>query len=236
MGIRLHKTLGYGFVASPEIFDKKITSIVELKRYESSVSEYKEFLLRKYPDSTTLEAQLSDLAHFNTTFQGKEDYTGANFVSFCYELSDGQAAVVIIPALAVDDWRQDESPMDYAEHAYARQKKPSLPAMENTVKVLTEGPFPFDGSWMDKATGKHMKNYDPTLFTYLQEKDVKGNLSRMDRERFLAIYSATSFQRARGKIIPEVPQSVKDVAEWLQIFTDVNDWKLLRPTILTEWS
>lgn len=235
MGIRIHKALGYGLVATPEVFATQVNNS-RVGFRQKTLASYKAFLQEKYADSQTQDAQMSDLAHFGTTFLNKESYTGANFIASCSELNDGQEVIVLIPALTVDDWVQNESALDYAEVDYACQNDASLPFMQNSVKILEAGQFPFEGMWMDATTGESVRRYDPAIFKYMQTHDSEGNpVTNIEKSRLFSPEGA-SFREARKNIVPEVPHSIRDIAEWLQIFKQPADWKLLRPMILTEWS
>lgn len=152
---------------------------------------------------------------------------------------DGLPSVmVLVPPSYSSTWIQEDNIFDYVE-AHLGDDEP------DTGPVLHDVPGidPFDGRWMDKATGlelnhNYVRGYRRalTLNGDTKQHDVAARrisvAGRPRPEEPLFPDAATAAER----LTRLVPGEVRELARLGDLFTEQDVWKSLRPVLYTYWS
>lgn len=241
MGIRVHKVLGYGLTdvktRKYKIADGRINRESVLLDYDSKakLDDYIAWLQVKYATDT------EKMSHFNMDmwlfkerqdedWNGWHDKTGAfdprSLIHHGIEYM--LKNVLLVRPLSCKDWQRHDDPIDWIEETMRyRDEKDGL---VNWYKVLTDGIFPYSGSYMNARTGDRVKN-GVELHRFLSWKDWPGSIDETAK--------ACGFvdeEDARANLVPMVPNEIRDLCEWGKLFTDDTVWRQLRPMIYTYWS
>jgi hypothetical protein len=225
MGYRIHKQMGWGFTAKPKAFKK----IVNLKRDgHVPVSDYLTFLRNK-PETR----RMNDL----TIPQPAEEIASYTSRDLCFIYDDSEVdmwTLIITPLAVRKDWVHYDDALDYAEEELRYSMNPDEKPLEPTTQQLAFAQFPYNSFWMNSVTGQELRSYNPSDIQFLVDMKKQGKLRDGVEEEEMAEHGLKSFKDIK-KIVPNVPFAVKDISEWLNVFHEPDDWKLLRPMILTYW-
>jgi hypothetical protein len=247
MGTYIKKVLGYGL----EMTEEQASDILNhesLKKLSclDSVS-YMKFLEGKYTSepevpSENLAYYLNDL---NIGEMSKSKYRASDLITVVdnslqveenYEESSRTWAV-ITPLLTHREWKHNDDPIDYAENMYKYQNEETF-RFDFSMKFFNQGFFPYDGGYINHATGEHPDNDMVTMLKrYLHTTSTQAQPENDTALRLmLASVGVSSVEEFKQCIHPAPPVSVTDIAEWSGIFNDPSTASLLRPVLLTYWS
>jgi hypothetical protein len=239
MGIRVHKILGWGltdlekdYEADPRVNwaspllpggDKTPTA----GDYWSWLEKRREAAGKKFPFSL----DWAMLRH-DEKLREKDLYG-----CVVYEHEYGLPEVLVIRPATKDDWSRFDDTIDYMEETYPWSRG----SQQNRVQVYEHGPFPFNGSYMDKRTGKLVP--EKVMYWIRARSNVQQAPGDTIAER-LGMLNAlaqefTPFEthaEADENIVPQVPDEIRDLAEFGQLFTHAGTWRQLRPLLYTYWA
>lgn len=139
----------------------------------------------------------------------------------------GQDNVLCIRPLSARDWYRNDDIIDYTEADFAKD-------WAGDVRVLDTGIYPYTPDFMDAVTGEHIKWDDLQLWTLAKNDESERPVERMDELAQLAGYK--DHNEALSRVVPNIPDTVRDMCIFGKLFTDdryIND---LRPMIYTYWS
>lgn len=154
--------------------------------------------------------------------------------SFDYGLPNVMA---FVPPSYSSTWIQDDNLFDYVE-AHLGDGPDTAPALHDVPGI-----DPFDGRWMDKATGlelnhNYVRGYRRALAlnTDIEQHDIAARR-----------ISVAGRPRPEGPLFPDaaiaaerltrlVPGEVRELTLFGRLFTTPDIWKSLRPVLYTYWS
>lgn len=237
MGIRVHKTLGYGLndVKTDEDADWHITDErinLDAAPFKSgkeypSIQEYREWLEagRKTGD---IETDL-ELSFLREPEPGDPDPTLDYTVTHQGEF--GLPNVLLLtPATYRRTWSRLDDAIDYIEETYLRKdvKEPC----ENRADVLRHGIYPFVG-YMDKRTGEKL---DDKIFNWIRATNASEALEEWELNLVAKACGFNTSLEAWENVAPIVPRDITNLANYLELFTSPDVLLELRPILYTYWS
>lgn len=137
---------------------------------------------------------------------------------------DKRVLIVVTPVSKTEEWNRFDHIVDYYE----------TDTLDDTVKYLEAGIFPWEG-YMDKKNGKRLvgkeyKNFD--LFKAFAQIET-------DKKKLDKLASKHGFKDSddyKDRIVPDVPDPVRDLVSYLKLFADKSIADRLRPMLVTHWS
>jgi hypothetical protein len=231
MSDRVYRRMGWGYVAKPKDFKEVVNKNADL---EVSLSDYVKFVeaeQRKASESGVSKLMLGALGGLETNVDSAAKRKAYDLV-LLDKASNGNWMLLITPAAVADEWTRYDDALVYAELQQQYLKNPTMDPMATTVDRLTFAQHPFNGIYMNSDTGKVIDGYNKQDMEFYAER--KNSLVEGAEERICKQYGLTSFKDLK-KVVPYVPDKVKHVAEWLNLFHESDSWKLLRPMIITGW-
>lgn len=234
MGIRVHKLLGYGLtdVQSDDpgykITDERINTESPGLNFEApTISEYRSWLeARREQDGLETDLELSFLREPEPG-DPKFSLDDAVVWNGEYGLSN---VLVISPPTYQRKWSRYDDAIDYIEETYLR--KPIEEPQANRVDVLRHGIYPFIG-YMDKRTGEKL---DDKIFYWVRATNASEKLEEYELDLLAKACGFNSNLEAWENVAPIVPNDVKNIAFFLELFTPLGTWLQLRPVLYTYWS
>lgn len=111
----------------------------------------------------------------------------------------------------------------------------------NHVEVLRHPPFPFNGFYMDSQTGDRLNDRVMWWIRARSNYEAMPKARRAEHLAGLDILAAectpyANHEEACARVIPQVPEEIRDLAEFGKVFTDPATWLTLRPMLYTYWS
>jgi hypothetical protein len=235
MGIRVHKLLGYGLTdvktdetTGHRITDARINSNSSALNWEApSISEYREWLeARSKTGDIETDVELSMLLRPEPNERGLdlEDAVTHNG-------EFGLPNVLVISPPTFRSWSRFDDMIDWIEESYLRN--PTEP-QTNRVEALRHGIYPFIG-YMDSRTGEKV---DDVIFNWIRATNPEARRPFNGPELDI-LAQAAGFEDngdAWANVAPIVPNDVKNIAQFLMLFTDDSVLLQLRPVLYTYWS
>lgn len=224
MGIRLKKALGYGIALSTQELKEQVNlanldiampkSLAEYKASLSASSEHtdSEMLLRYWIDKNLEKREIADFVHL-------EKVSKENF------------ALVIIPIPMISEWLRWDNSIDYVE--YELKFSDGRYPQQSEITWLPYAPYPYSGLYMDAISGERISQYHVDLWKFL--KDNKDTENGALVQRLLDVLEVSSLDEADNRIVPHVPEEVRNFIEWLGLFKNPDQWKSLRPVLGSFW-
>lgn len=238
MGIRVHKVLGYGLtdvkVRKYQIADGRINRKSPLLDWNSKAT-FDDYL-------DWLEQQPKDPMHFNmdTWFLHERKEPNFNLRELTGETSPRglvhwgseymEKNVLLVRPLTCKDWNRHDDPIDYIEEAHKYQNTPS--GVVNWYREIPEGIFPYSSSWMNARTGDRVR--DGITLWRIMHWDGWDKFYDLDKAAVDAGF--IDAEDVKQNFVPVVPNEIRDLCEWGELFTNDDVWKQLRPLIYTYWS
>jgi hypothetical protein len=230
MGIRVHKFLGYGLTdVKPK--DERINWESWLLTYEDA-PEPEAYLawLEARQDERRFSLDYAHLKHLPPS-DGK--WHPARSLEDCAVWRDeyGLPEVLALRPFGLPDWCRFDDTIDYMEETYPWTDQ----SQQNRVKIYEHGPFPFNGAYMDKRDGRVLPPEIMTWWRLVNDaKDGEEKAKALDL--FAVTCGFTSSEEAAENVRPEVPDEIRDLAEFGQLFTHAGIWRQLRPLLYTYWA
>lgn len=233
MGVRIRKVMGYGLddvqhdekgynITDPRInLDSKLFNSWDLK-----VEDYIEWLdARKETDPETAFPNLD-----RVLVRDMPEKEFRMWDTFVWQGEWGIPRVLVLTPLTMNDWRRHDDAIDYVEETYLREYDEQ---QVNRVHVLPHGIYPWNGSYMDRRTGERIKEPQATLW---RRRYFTPNITDENRESIAKALGFVDFAEADATYGPIVPEEVRDLAEYGELFTDPDQWKQLKPLLYIYWS
>lgn len=234
MGIRIHKMCGWALTdlvgegedarvdwGSP-VFSYDLTSAQHLERYL-------EFLDSK-DDGGGVAGSILDRAIVRDKRRAAQPDPDMQ-AAFQWGTADGGSTdVLCIRPLTCEDWYRYDDILDWLE----------ADDMNPVARVLEHGIFPWSGSYMDSTTGQRLPHEVMDwvrLWTNIAPADRptvrKAVKSELDE---LAGTFGMTHDEAEFRVAPLVPEDIRNLCEYAEVFTNPDVWLQLRPVIYTWWA
>jgi hypothetical protein len=235
MGIRVHKLLGYGLtdIATSadrewEIDDPRVNSKSPGLTYTApSIDEYRTWL-EAQRESGDIEIDL-ELSFLREPEPGDPRFDLDTAIVHQGEFGMPNV-LVICPPTYQRRWSRFDDAIDYIEETYLR--KPAEEPQANHIETLRHGIYPFIG-YMDKRTGEGV---DDKIFNWIRGTNAEKKLAESELDVLAQYAGFESSADAWENVAPVVPRDIKNVATFLDLFTDDKAWLQLRPVLYTYWS
>lgn len=233
MGIRIHKTIGYGRTDVKTEKHNLVDDRINLKAFEDlaysmsshSTEQYLRFLYKyKQNIKTVVDMPMHDIAAADYVYPSKsieqvDSVTSLEYSryrarelkqwdpsnSIIFEPEFGLPSVlVLVPFFCYKEWHRYDDSIDYIEATNLESYAPK-------VTELTRGIYPYDYFYRDTRTGASISS---------------NNINHFDLVEKLK----------NGEIIPRVPAEIRALASYLKLFNDPNQAELLKPLLYVYWS
>ena len=228
MGIRIHKVLGYGLPDQvPK--DPRVSWESPLLDGEASASDYYSWLEARHaasPGTFSFSIDWAMLRHYGAEACGIWPWA-------VHDAEYGLPEVLVVRPATKKDWFRYDDTIDYMTETYPRSDR----SQTNHVQVYKHGPFPFNGSYMDARDGRKLPDF---VFPWWQLMNsaapAEDPESRAGALEVFALEMGFAGQaEAEANVVPEVPEEIRDLAEFGRLFTDPGTWLQLRPLLYTWW-
>jgi hypothetical protein len=235
MGIRVHKTLGYGLSdlkteesAGWRIADDRVNlDSPAFKFPPPPIEEYRAWLEeRREADEIAIDLELSFLREPEPG-DPKFDLETAVIHSGEFGLPE---VLLIVPPTYQRRWSRFDDAIDYIEETYLR--KEAKDPQQNRCDVLRHGIYPFIG-YMDKRTGEKL---DDRIFYWVRGTNAEKPLSEDELDMLAKACGFESNKDAWENVAPIVPNDITNIATFLNLFTSEDVFLQLRPILYTYWS
>jgi hypothetical protein len=215
MGIRIHKVLGYGLV------DFKFEN---WKFVDERFNDIQPFIYDENPESWNISNYIKWLKKFDTfdakfeSISLKEEPSTENLADcFVHKGEYGDPNIfVIMPPVFRKQWRRYDDIIDYYGETQC----------VNWHKVLYDGIQPYTGNFIDNRSGKEV--VDGIAYFTFRNKKFKDELAKK-----------LGFKDSREcdkYLTPKIPECVKYLCEYCNLFKDKSTVWQLKPMIYTYWS
>jgi len=220
MGIRIKKILGYALTDiithDGSITDERINTESPFFDWDVSIGSYREFLGSKQGFSVEMERHLIDGSDVS-----ERDLRGV----FHWDSEYGLPNVIVIqPLLLTKEWTRYGDTIDAEE--YYLLHGPDAGA-EPTVREISHSLYPYT-TYMDRITGERTKDQ-----VYLWKRLTKADPTADLLGEFSKVLGYRTHEEALDHIVPAVPEEVRFLVEWSELFRDSDAWKSLRPVMYT---
>lgn len=216
MSLRVCKSVGYGFVLPSEEAEKR-----SWRKPSFSAADFLQHLQQKSQQEVPYNLQ-DVIAHVKVWESCKGE-----LVTIVDEFGDeqDQTVLLITPFLVANGWHHSDDAIDYIELSLQAD-----PDSEPKIAYIPKNPFPFVGV-MDKLTGEKIPH---ALMEYIELASYvsQERLDELVRKESNSTYS--SFTELQDRMVPSVPAEVRATADYLNLL-EPDEWKKLRPMILTYW-
>ena len=223
MGIRVHKMVGYG-LTDVEENDERINWDSKVLKYamhnEQHTHDYIEYYKAKHDSVCLDDIYIREIVKKGERIPRIQDafqYAGGDF---------GMDNVFVVRPLTMTDWCRYDDTLDWIEETTGYDQ-------QDRVQILADGPFPYNGLHMDARTGKRVKG-DVNWWSRVSE-----NPEYKDREDVLdslAELFGMSHNEAKNNLVPFVPEDIRYLCEFAEVFTTDDVFRQLRPMIYTWWA
>lgn len=234
MSFRIRKVLGYALTdVVPS--DPRINWDSPLLDLESSLT-FGDFVDHLEANGPFTDADLEDIGMLRAGTTRQTSYRLGSCVthSFDYGLPN---VMVLVPPSYSSTWIQEDNIFDYVE-AHIGEGPSTDPTLHDVPGI-----DPYDGRWMDKATGLELNhNYVSgyrrvlTLNGDPEQHDIAARrISVAGRPRPEVPLFADA-ATAADRLTRLVPGEVRELAVLGRLFTTPDTWTSLRPVLYTHWS
>lgn len=255
MGVRFHKTLGYGITGLSVDSSGMHTDDPRLNLNSPALTwehdDYTDVAFRDHLEELVAGVDLSadpNDARLMLSFekyemdevikkQKGESWEAIRGIVYAGEYGDASTLVIIPPGMA-SSWSRYGDTLDHVEAQLNGDDGMPL------VRKIDTPLYPFYG-WMNSRTGEPIsaddKSKRETAETILQAlespriKDEDKEQLRLLLPAHLEKWGFSSLEEYKDTIVPSIPESVKALSKWAGIFTSENGWKDLRPMLYTYW-
>jgi hypothetical protein len=186
------------------------------------------------------DVDLEDVGYVRAAITGQLPHRLAYQLSSCvvHSFDYGLPNVMaLVPPSYSSTWIQDDNIFDYVE-AHLGGKADTDPSLHDVPGI-----DPFDGRWMDKATGlelnhNYVRGYRRALELNedAEQHDVAAQriciAGRPRPETPLFADAATAAER----LTRLVPGEIRELARLGRLFNDPGTWTSLRPVLYTHWA
>ena len=225
MGIRVHKVLGYGFKHCK--FNKDIR-FNEWVFNNNEPENIKELLIQEYSRQKNLGNKdfddCYDLQWLTNTgwfkdFKAPQSLNCYDFLKYSQFSSEKGRGPIIFTSPLNKDWYRYDDIIDYYD----------CDEQKDSVKMLRDGIYPRNASYIDRRTGKIVKTgYCGSLEIYKSchnylDDDIKTK------------YNVKSYSEFCVNIVPVIPSLIVNFCNIFKVFKNPMTVYRLKPMILTYW-
>jgi hypothetical protein len=237
MGIHVHKAIGYGLTDMAykdyRITDPRINtgSFLLGGREVPPVEDYIAFVER-----TTSEGDFEARLEAGML----REYEGADVDSqeLCiWKAEYGLPEVLLLRPFGCARWFRRDDPIDVEEEAIRGT------TMEYRVERTVGNIHPYDGIYMDVRTGERFVGDQATrvrAWRRVINAPVGEKLTEEGRadllDKIAKVIGYKDHAEAEQLIAPLVPDEVRRICEWGELFTSPDVWRQLRPILYTYWA
>lgn len=256
MGLRLNKVLGWG-LNDLEPNDERINWERLRERYSVSIYEYFDYLLEIHDFERQKDFREQDITLYLEIRQLSEaflrdirsrylkeqelikwgDFKRAPELDLhnttIYNDEGGLKSVIIfLPLTQIDSWRRYADELDYAVHDL--EVEGGRDYIEPYADKLPRAPWPYDATWVDARTQKHINHEDLRTWRWLVvEQEIEDETAKDDlTNKFLDM----SYNEALQFIRPKVPEEIIRITNFLQIFKNPETVFSTEPMVYTYFS
>jgi hypothetical protein len=154
-----------------------------------------------------------------------------------YDPEFGLPGVLALQPLSCPDWTRHDNPIDYSEETFLTDG-----SQEDRVELLRRavpaGIWPFTGIYMDDRTGNALP-HDVIQWVRLANAGTVARLRSPSpglADELARRFGYADHQDALDHVVPVVPEEIRDLAAYAELFADPDAWKQLRPMIYTWWA
>lgn len=243
MGIRIHKTMGYGLSnlkfkkKEPWIIkDERINPEGMLGRNEDreekyTVENYQKWLrkkLEKYgKDDWDFEQLGIHWELHSSTVKPLELYE-----CFVHDGEYGLPKVINIVPYRCPQWKRYADDIDY----YEEQTHFLSSRNCNRFKIFPEGFYPWV-HFCDSRTGNYIKDDFACLYYRLTYNSKKSSTEDLEsRNQFALLMGFKSLEECELYLRPAVPECIKLLCEFCEVFTSPEIVRELQPMMYVYWS
>lgn len=232
MGIRVHKILGWGLTDLDTGYqaDRRVNWSSPLLSYEDqpTAGQYYYWLeARRQAAGDKCSFSLDwAMLHGDEKLREKDLYG-----CVVYEHEYGLPEMLVLRPVTKDDWYRFDDDIDHMTETYPWRED----SQTNRVQVFEHPPFPFNGFYMDKRDGRKLPD---AVFPWWQLQN--GTRNREFREQAADLFARemgfAGHAEAVENVAPQVPEEIRDLAEFGRLFTGPDVWLQLRPLLYTWWA
>lgn len=240
MGIRVHKTLGYGLTDVAKDDSRVNWDSALLSHDKLSGEDYLRWLYGRFQQERKEDGWNPHSLDFVSLREDVKLRQASMHDCLEHGSGDGGLPNVLLlrPLCKKAGWARYDDDIDYMTETYLA---PTDCAQDDHVETFQHGIFPFNGIYMDSRTGQRLKeqvmmwirirsSLDPDEFPLTEEK--VGALDEVTGE----LTPFASFAEADQYIAPMPPREVTDIADYGSLFTGPLVWTQLRPLLYTYWA
>jgi hypothetical protein len=231
MGIRVHKAIGYGLeLAGTDRTDPRVNWESRLFSYEDDISagQYWQWLRGKHGGKPARPSL--DYVRLLHRKEDRDAIASRDLADCVHVPDEAGLPLLMVAPLGCEGWSRYDDTLDWTEETYGR-----VPSQGNRVLFLQHGLFPFNGVYMDAQTGERLTG-DIALWMRFRTAHEAGTLSEgAVRDLTTALLPGWTMEEALQRVVPDVPAEVRDICEYLELFTDPGTWRELRPATATWW-
>ena len=239
MGIRLHKTMGYGLInvqndnghIADERFDSEgyMMASWEDKDDKWTLDGFYQFLKNKAKSLETID-QWDVSFEAQSVRQLMEEKNNFDFYScFIHQSEYGLPEVFMcIPICQVDRWHRRDDALDYIEENHNDR-----PRHEDYYRVLDYGLYPWTASFWDKRDGREL---NPSYARIALDIIDSGDQDKLNNKALKKELGFNSAEEVKENIRPAVPNAAKYLLEYCRIFKDMDTMYELQPISYTFWA
>lgn len=230
MGLRIHKTLGYGMPVSQEQYEHYLEQIEIFEEKDVSLfKEYIKYISKKY-EQAIKDDDYMNVPTDHVIFTGKnpgkelkklEELTVYDFFIFIESPTlfnkelvkkedSPEAVLLIVPPAQAIKWHRTDDSIDYVSHSINHEEP------EDRLTELQYSPFPYEGMVMNTETGEifinnhlesHIRNYKKGLLS--DEPDKFENFYK----KYFGYYNVTPEEAVNKLTTAAVPKEIQDLVE-----------------------
>jgi hypothetical protein len=251
MGIRIHKALGYALLDLSctiqneeivEINDQRLNVNGYFHSFDAKLNKNMgDFLSFYYKKREVYNGYFFCSSHLFLNEESKKTQIRECVLYESEELGFANILLFVPPSMVNQGWYHHDDPIDYYSQKYNIGMSPDY-------QYLPDGIFPWETSYQNK-NGERWTNSDNHLF-YSHALDFRRCMNTINdpkideqtKNDFYEVATNTAqylgfetVEEAEENIVPVVPDEIKALCEYLEIFNDINVVNQLRPIIYTFW-
>lgn len=227
MGIRIHKSIGYGLsdvqASNYDIHDERFNLedgyFKDRNENDFTIQGLKNYIQEQH-DKEKNDAGYSMLTFELLKLEENEWYDIHQFVSHNGEFGLPEVLMFQPP---MKDWSRYDDIIDYIEDE----------KQENKVRLLNRAIYPYE-FWINKDTGKSTFEVEGRNYHYLHIRQAINFGFEYDPDK-LKEAGFDSMEDADQKIVPGIPDFIICLCKYLKIFKDDKNIFDLKPMVYSFW-
>lgn len=240
MGIRIKKLIGYGLsdvkTEKMKCIDDRINPknmFFEWDFGEGEVATNQEYIKHvKKLNHERSEAKDYLSQNLDIAWGASENEKFNIWDAYDWNPEFGLPNILLLRPITNYSWYRYDDDIDYVEETYLTNE-----GQVCRYEILQHGIYPYLG-YMDKDSGERLEDYRVRWVIWNETKSSPPhdeNLLKIKTAASIAL-GYESYKEALEQVVPIVPQEIKDLAEFTNLFTNDEVWKQLRPMLYIYWS